>query len=237
MFSKGKVSIILPVYNEEGTILTILKRINQVNLSGLNLKKEIVVVNDGSTDNTLSILQKNKNLYHKLITKKNEGKGSALREGFKKATGDIILIQDADLEYYPQEYPKLLKPIIQQQTQVVYGSRFKRQSFFSEQKWKIPTHYLGNKILSITISLLFFQWLSDMETGYKCFTREVLEKLTLKENDFRIEPEITAQILKHGFKIKEVPISYSSRSIKEGKKISWKDGLKALLAILKYRFL
>lgn len=229
-----KLSIIIPVYNEENTILKILHKINCVNLS--NTKKEIIVIDDGSNDNTPEILKKNRKLFNILVRTLNKGKGHAVRTGFSKATGDIIIIQDADLEYDPNDYPKLLKPILKGKTKVVYGSRFLKTMSASKQRRIIFSYYIGNKFLSLLTSILFFHKITDMETCYKCFTKEVLKKIELKENDFRIEPEITTQIIKKGFKILEVPIKYNARKSNEGKKINWVDGGKAIFAILKYRF-
>ncbi len=231
-----KVSIVIPVYNEEKTIKKLLAKVNSVDLSSLGIKKEIIVVNDGSKDNTLTILKKNKKLYTKLISKPNGGKGSALRIGFEAANGDIILMQDADLEYNPNDYVTLLLPILQGKTEVVYGSRFKSTEITSPQRWALPTHYLGNKLLSLITSIFFFKYITDMETGYKCFTQNVLKKIKLTENDFTIEPEITTQILKQGFDILEVPIHYYARGFEEGKKITWKHGITAVLCIIKQRF-
>ncbi len=226
------LSIIVPTYNEEKTIVDVLRKINAVELS---LKKEIIVVDDGSRDLTFKILQRNRKLYSKLLKKKNGGKGSAIRFGFKNATGDLIIIQDADLEYEPNDYPRLIKPILEGKSQVVYGSRFKDRKFTSNQKWGLWHHYVGNKMLSFLVSILFFRWIQDMETCYKCFTKEALSKVRLKENDFRIEPEITTQFIKRRFKIIEVPIEYHYRDFSEGKKITTADGLLAIGAIIKYR--
>lgn len=225
-----KLSIIIPVFNEVKTVRTILKRVQDARLP---VKKEIIIVDDFSTDGTRDILKKLKGVkifYHP----QNRGKGAAIRTGFAHATGDIITIQDADLEYNPQEYAKLLKPILEGKAEVVYGSRFKGH-LLSRETLTIPTHYIGNRSLSLVTTLLYGQWISDMETCYKMFTREVLECLTLHANRFDIEPEITAKILKKGFHILEIPITYHSRGWKEGKKINWKDGIKALYCLLKYR--
>ena len=227
-----KLSIIIPVFNEKNTISTILKRVQDAKLP---VKKEIIIVDDFSTDGTRDILRKIKGiriLYHP----KNRGKGAALRTGFEYATGDIITIQDADLEYDPNEYAKLLKPILEGRAKVVYGSRFKGRPF-SYQAVAIPTHYIGNRVLSLITTLLYGQWVSDMETCYKMFTKGVLQTLNLKENRFGIEPEITAKILKKGFRILELPIIYNPRKWDEGKKISWKDGIKALYCLIKYRII
>ena len=210
-----KLSIIIPVYNEEKTILKVLRKVNSVNIP---LAKEIVVVNDGSQDNTETILKKHKKLYTTFISKPNGGKGSAVRKGLEASTGDLVLIQDADLEYNPDEYPVLLKPILARRTKVVYGSRFKKTQD-PGQRWGIPTHYIGNRLLSLTLSILFFRWIEDMETCYKCFTRDVLEQLDLTENDFRIEPQITTQIIKLGYRIKEVPSAIITGRLSKVKKL------------------
>lgn len=226
-----KLTIIIPVYNEVKTVRTIVKRVQDARLP---VKKEIIIVDDFSTDGTRDVLRGIKGakiFYHS----ENRGKGAALRTGFEHATGDIITIQDADLEYDPNEFAKLLKPILEGKAKVVYGSRFKGRPF-SYQAIAIPTHYVGNRFLSLVTTLLYGQWVSDMETCYKMFTREVLQKLNLKSNRFEIEPEITAKILKKGFRITEVPIVYHPRKWNEGKKINWRDGIKALCCLIKYRF-
>ncbi len=232
-----KLSIIIPVYNEANTIKEVLDRVNNVDLSSLGLKKEIVVVDDGSKDGTQNVLLANAHAYAKLIIHEvNKGKGSAIRTGIANSTGDIILIQDADLEYNPDEYITVLTPIIHKKAEVVYGSRFLSQPHSSKQKWAIPSHYLGNKFLSMLTSLLYFEPISDMETCYKAFKKEALNGITLKAERFEFEPEITAKILKKGIRILEVPISYKSRDYKEGKKIKWSDGLIAVWTLIKYRF-
>jgi glycosyltransferase involved in cell wall biosynthesis len=226
-----KLTIVIPVFNEAKTIRTILKRVQGAKLP---VKKEIIIVDDFSTDGTRDILKELKGVrvfYHP----RNRGKGAALRTGFEHATGDIITVQDADLEYDPNEYAKLLKPILEGKANVVYGSRFKGRPF-SYQAVAIPTHYIGNRTLSLITTLLYGQWVSDMETCYKMFTRQVLKRLNLKADRFDIEPEITAKILKKGFRILELPILYRPRKWNEGKKINWRDGIKAFYCLIKYRF-
>lgn len=228
-----KLSIIIPVYNEEKTIETILDKVKKVNLD--EIEKEIIVVDDGSTDNSRQLIKKIKGI--KLITQqRNMGKGSAVRTGLKYSTGEFVSIQDADLEYDPKDYKKLLNKI-KNGANVVYGSRFlnKTFKFFGKNKTILPFHYLGNKLLVKFVNFLFNSNLTDIETCYKLVKHNVLLKLNLKANGFDIEPEITAKLLKRGYKIEEVPISFNPRSFKEGKKIKWKDGLKAFWTLIKYK--
>ena len=225
-----KISVVIPVYNEVNTIREIVVRVQAVDLD-----KEIIIVDDGSTDGTreqlqdITLSQKSvRILYHD----RNQGKGAALRTGFEAATGDIVIIQDADLEYDPREYPVLLEPILDGRADIVYGSRFlggpHRVLFF----W----HYLGNKFLTLLSNALTNLNLTDMETCYKVFRREVLNDIQLKSNRFGFEPEFTAKIAKKEFRIYETSISYSGRTYAEGKKIGWKDGVKAIFAIVWFRF-
>ncbi len=225
-----KLSIVMPVFNERNTIKEILRRVRQVDLG--DLEREIIIVDDGSTDGTRDILAMEENSMTRVIYHpENRGKGAAVRTGFAAATGDLILIQDADLEYDPEDYPKLLEPVLKGKAQVVYGSRFT-----GPRKNMLFWHFVGNRFLALVTNILYNTTLSDMETCYKLFTREALEGIELKSDQFDIEPEITAKILKKRIRIYEVPISYTGREMEEGKKISWRDGIPALWALIKYRF-
>jgi len=230
-----KLSIIIPVFNEEKTILECLQRIKRAKLPK-KWQTEIIVVDDGSKDNSKIEIQKSK-LHFKsknfkiIFYSNNRGKGYAIRLGLKQAIGDYVLIQDSDLEYDPSDYPKLLKPISDKKAQVVYGSRF-----LGERKSMFFWHMLGNKILSLLTNILYDSTLSDMEVGYKVFPRQLLNNLNLKEDRFGFEPEVTAKVLKRKIRIYEVPISYSGREYREGKKITWPDAVKAAFILLKCRF-
>ena len=243
-----KLSIIIPVYNEAATLHEILRRVRAVkvvvrvgfeaydnNGQSVRLEKEIIVVDDGSKDASRDILEQESaagdlRVFHH---ERNQGKGAAVRTGFKNATGDFFLIQDADLEYDPREYGILLQPILEGRAKVVYGSRFRGGPTKTMFFW----HMLGNRFLTLVTNLLYDTILSDMETCYKCFEADVIRDIPLRAHGFEFEPEVTAKVLKRGHRIYEVAISYTGREFDEGKKISpWRDGLKAVWTLIKYRF-
>ena len=223
------LSIIVPVYNEEATIQQVLLSVEAQQLPGW--KKEVIVVDDGSTDRTKALLKSWEKKVDVVYKKKNEGKGSALSLAFGKASGDIILIQDADLEYSPKDYPILLAPFENPQVDVVYGSRF-----LGPHLSTMFIYAQGNKFVTIVTNLLFNTTITDMETGFKVFRRRVLDGITIYAKRFDVEPELTAKVLKKGHQIYEVPISYYGRKFTEGKKLTWKDGVVALWTLIKYRF-
>lgn len=220
-----KLSVIIPTYNEAGTILELLKKVKQVPFD-----KEIIVVDDGSKDGTIRLLHQNKEEMTLLFHETNRGKGAAIRTAIPYITGDIVIIQDSDLEYDPSEYPRLIAPILEGKADVVYGCRF----FGGSRRVLLFWHSVGNKVITTLSNVLTNLNLSDMETGYKVFRAEVLKKVKIESNRFGFEPEITAKIAKMGCRIYEIPISYWGRNYSEGKKISWKDGLAAIYWIFKY---
>lgn len=235
-----KLSVIIPVYNEGKTIASVVQRLSYLRLP--NIRMQIIVVDDGSTDDTKEEIEdinnsvKNIQAIHCPV---NKGKGAAIKIGIFHATGDFIIIQDADTEYNPEDIFKLLRPILQGKAQVVFGTRLKRfPNFFRDERTpRFVIHYFGNKFLSLVTSVLYGQWITDMETGYKIFPTEVAKKLNLKSSGFDFEPEITAKLLKLGYKIKEIPIRTNPRGYDEGKKLrTIRDGFKALYSLFKFRF-
>ena len=223
------LTVIVPVYNECNTVAEVIRRIRAADIPVI---VDVVVVDDGSTDGTDKVLAAIQDSTVKVVNhRQNQGKGAAIRTGLAEARGDLVLIQDADLEYDPDDWPKLLDPILKGKTRVVYGSRFT-----GERMNMLPSHWVGNRILSLVTNVLYSSTLSDMETGYKVFDRKVIAGITIESNRFDFEPEITAKVLRKGHRIYEVPISYAGREIDEGKKITWLDGFGALKALVKFRF-
>lgn len=222
------LSVVMPAYNERATIEEIIGRVLAV-----PLRIELIVVDDGSKDGTRDILASlsERHGFRLVLQERNQGKGAALRRGFSEVTGDIVLIQDADLEYSPEEYPQLIELICRGRADVVYGSRF-----LGRHRVFLFTHYLGNRLLTLLTNVMYNTMLSDMETCYKVMRTEVLRSMTLKSDRFGIEPELTAKIFKRGYRVYEVPITYDGRGYEEGKKITWRDGFVALWVLLKYRF-
>jgi len=224
-----KLSVIVPVFNERTTVVEIMRRMRAVELP---IDREFVIVDDGSSDGTQQVLNQLGDSTVKVVKHPaNRGKGAAIRTGLEHVTGDLVLIQDADLEYDPEDWPKLLAPIFRGKATVVYGSRFT-----GERRNMLFLHWIGNRMLSLTTNLLYNTTLSDMETCYKLFDRRVLDGVTIRSNRFDFEPEITAKVLRQGVRIYEVPISYTGREFDEGKKITWRDGFAALYALVKFRF-
>ena len=226
-----KLSVVVPVFNERNTVVEVLRRMRSVELPD-GVEREIIVVDDGSTDGTRDVLkQLGDSTVRIVMHDRNRGKGAAVRTGFTHASGEYILIQDADLEYDPEDWPKLLNPVLRGKARVVYGSRFT-----GERRNMMLLHWIGNRFLSMTTNVLFNTTLSDMETCYKLLERELVDALHLQSNKFDIEAEISAKVLKRGVRIYEVPISFSGREFNEGKKITWRDGFAALYTLVKYRF-
>jgi glycosyltransferase involved in cell wall biosynthesis len=223
------LTVLVPVYNERTTVAEVIRRMRAVELPML---LQIIVVDDGSSDGSDKVLGALQDSTVRVIRHDgNQGKGAAIRTGLREARGDLVLIQDADLEYDPNDWPKLLEPILRGKARVVYGSRFT-----GERKNMMPLHWIGNRFLSLITNVLYSSTLSDMETCYKLFDARVLEGLTVVSNRFDFEPEITAKVLRRGFRIYEVPISYAGREFDEGKKITWRDGISAIKALVRFRF-
>jgi glycosyltransferase involved in cell wall biosynthesis len=225
------LSIIVPVFNEEKTLLPLLQKVLKVKLLGL--KKEIIIVNDGSVDQTAEILKKIKLPNGKILHhESNRGKGAAIRTAIPHTTGEYVIIQDADLEYDPLDYEKLLQPLLEGDADVVYGSRF-----LGSRRVLLFWHYIGNQFLTFVTNFLYNTVLTDMETCYKVFKGDILRGLRLRSNRFDFEPEVTAKILKQGCRLYEMPITYRGRGFEEGKKITWRDGFSALYGLVRYRFM
>ena len=222
------LSVVMPVFNETGTVEEIIRRVTAV-----PIRTQLIVVDDCSTDGTRDILSRlQRELgFTLLLQPENRGKGAALRTGFASVRGDLVVIQDADLEYSPEEFPALIELICDGRADVVYGSRF-----LGRHRVFLYTHYLGNRFLTLLTNILYNTMLTDMETCYKVMRTEVLRSMSLHSSGFGIEPELTAKIFKRGYRVYEVPISYDGRSYEEGKKIGWRDGFVALWVLLKFRF-
>lgn len=226
-----KLSVVVPVYNERNTVVEVVRRMRAVELPD-GIEREIIVIDDGSTDGTRDVLrQLGDSTVRILMHEANRGKGASVRTGLALATGDYVIIQDADLEYDPDDWPRLIAPVMRGRARVVYGSRFT-----GERRNMLLLHWIGNRMLSLVTNVLFNSTLSDMETCYKLVDRTLLNDLALRSDHFDIEPEITAKILKRGIRIYEVPISYMGREFDEGKKITWRDGFAALWTLVKFRF-
>ena len=222
------LSVVMPVYNEAATVEEIIRRVLAV-----PLRTQLIVVDDCSTDGTRDILARLQPelRFTLLLQPENRGKGAALRTGFASVRGDLVVIQDADLEYSPEEFPMLIALICEGRADVVYGSRF-----LGRHRVFLFTHYLGNRLLTLLTNVLYNTMLSDMETCYKVMRTEVMRSMTLRSDGFGIEPELTAKIFKRGYRVYEIPITYDGRGYEEGKKITWRDGFVALWVLMKYRF-
>ncbi len=228
-----KLSVIMPVFNEAATIEEAVRRVRTAELPDGIAGLQLVVVDDGSDDGSSDVLAglEGKDDITVLRHARNRGKGAAVRSGLEQVTGDIILIQDSDLEYDPRDYPSLLEPILEGRSKVVYGSRF----LGGPHKAMLFWHSLGNRFLTLVTNILYDSTMTDMESGYKVFSADVLQGIRLRANRFDFEPEITAKVLKRGHRIFEVPITFAGREYEEGKKVSWRDGIPALWTLIKYR--
>jgi len=227
------LSVLIPAFNEKNTISEILKRINEVDLKDLGFDKEIIIVDDGSKDGTVDILKGLGDGYKIIYHLKNQGKGAAIGTGLKEVSGDYLIIQDADLEYDPRDYRKLLETALKNDAEVVYGSRLAN----SQNKFSHVSYYLGGLFLNFATNFLYGTKITDESTGYKLFKTEVIKSIPLKCQRFEFCPEVTAKVAKKGIKIYETPINYYPRHIKEGKKIKWRDGVIALWTLIKYKFI
>ena len=226
-----KVSILIPVYNEFNHLEKLLEKVEDADFAGL--EKEIILIDDYSTDGTRELLKSMESEYKVLYHNVNQGKGAALRTGFSAVTGDIAVIQDADLEYDPKDYTGVLKLILNGEADVAYGSRFLD---LTDSKTVVKVNFLANKVLTLMTNILFGAKLTDMETCYKAFKTEFIQNVQIRSDRFDFEPEITAKVLKKHARLKEFPISYHGRTFEEGKKITWKDGIHAVMALIKFRF-
>jgi glycosyltransferase involved in cell wall biosynthesis len=225
-----QLSVIMPVYNEKATIREIVARV-----LATPVEKELLIVDDCSSDGTRELIQelaRNEPRIHVFLHDKNGGKGAAIKTALPHITGDIIIIQDADLEYCPEDYPVLISPIINGYADVVFGTRF-----IGPHRVFMVWHYFANKLLTFLTNILYNTMLTDMEVGYKAFRRSVFDEITIRSNGFDFEPEVTAKVFKKHYRVFEVPITYCGRTYAEGKKLTWRDGIRALIAILKFRFI
>ena len=235
-FPSKKLSVVIPVYNESRTIVDVVSRV-KASIAQQNLDAEIIVVNDGSKDDSAEIIKTIPGIIF-VNKEKNGGKGSAVKAGFAVARGDILLIQDADLEYNPDDYTAVIEPILKGETEVTMGSRFLKEKivFFGKKKSPYLTHYIGNRMIIWLTNLLYWNNATDYEGCYKAFTIEVIRSIPIRSNGFEYDNELICKILRRGYKIREVPIEYNPRSYESGKKITWRHGVRMLVAIIKYRF-